>query len=130
MKLDKLIARHLYWHAYHDRLVDYLRYPKRRTVVINRHKPRYQIAERLRMFQPVKGRLPRELVLALNRLHKTTKAMGEHHSSGTSHARIMASQAFHRAEDEYMPAIKALHDTECKNCIWDGRKIDFSRDVE
>jgi len=70
-----------------------------------------EIKTRLRLFQPVKGNLPQEVVKAGRTFNKAWRA------------RDKAWRALDKALKKNMPAIMALHAFECPDCPWNGRTI-------
>jgi len=59
---------------------------------------------RLRLFQPVKGSLPEEVIKASRVFDK-------------------AGQVYNKALSDNMPVLEVLHAVECTNCPWDGETI-------
>ena len=53
-----------YWHVHHDKLVEYCYNYKERAEYIKKNKPKHEIKTRLRLFKPVKGKLPKEIIEA------------------------------------------------------------------
>jgi hypothetical protein len=51
----------MFWHVHHDKLLEYCYTYDERMAFIKKYKPEYEIDERLRLFKPVKGKLPDEV---------------------------------------------------------------------
>ena len=111
----------------------------RRIAYIKRYKPKGEIATRLRLLKPVKGKLPKEIVEARAALEKARaalekawtayeKAQTACKKARTAYEKALAAYnkvqaALEKALKKHKPAIKALHAKECPNCPWDGRTI-------
>ena len=139
-----------YWHVHHDILLEYCYDAQERTDFILENKPESERALRLRLFQPVKGKLPKAVVKAHIALDKariaqdkaritwekayiamqTNKGRGAAAVNRTYIAWEKACIALNKAEialdkavADNMPAIEALHAKECPDCPWNGRTI-------
>jgi len=51
----------MYWHCHHDKLCEYVYDYDERVEYIKNNKPKHEIEIRLKLFQKIKGKLPREL---------------------------------------------------------------------
>ncbi len=93
------------WHIHHNVLVEPLTGPlEERIAFIRQHKPKGEIALRLRLLHPVQGALPAPLVQALA-------------------AYDQARAAYDQAETAYKQEVEALHAQECPDCTWNGLTI-------
>ena len=54
----------MFWHVHHDRLLEYCYSYDERVVYIEEHKPADEVETRLRLFKPVKGKLPEAVIKA------------------------------------------------------------------
>ncbi len=102
-----------YWHVHHDELFEWCYDYDERRDYIEKHKPTKEIATRLRLFQPIKGQLPRAMEKAGAACDKAWDACGK------------AKDARDKAWDACETKIFALHAKECSNCPWDGKQIVF-----
>ena len=59
-----IFAPGMFWHVHHDSLIEYCYDYNGRAAYIRQHKPANEIEIRLRLFQPVKGKLPKEIIKA------------------------------------------------------------------
>jgi len=128
-----------YWHVHHMKLIEWCYDYEERARYIRTDKPKNEQEIRLRLFQPVKGKLPDEVVKAGQAYDKAeqarVKAWQAYVKAGQ--ARVKAGQAYNKAWQAYvkagqaynevlpdnMPAIEELHRMECTNCPWDGHTI-------
>ncbi len=101
-----------YWHIHHDVLVEPLIEPiENRIRFIKENKPKCEIALRLKLLKPVKGKLPVEVVKALEAYVKALEAYNK------------ALEAYNKALIKNKKAIEKLHAKECPNCPWTGKTI-------
>lgn len=84
------------WHMYHSSLLSYVNDYDWRVRDIKLHKLDWQVPERLKRFQFVKGKLP--LVFQ----------------------GVMDGSRVSREVEANQQEIEALHAKECKNCSWNG----------
>ncbi len=124
MKKRRKSTGKLYWHIHHDQLIEMATEPiARRRMYIRAYKPLCERETRLRCLQPVKGRLPDEVVEAF-RLYDGTLQ---------NHARVWkfrnlvstpyaASLNLQMVLQKYEKEINRLHDKEC-DCNWDGTTL-------
>lgn len=92
----------LYWHQYHSTLLGYCCSYGERVDTIRRYKPKSERPTRLRLFQPVRGKLPKEITRAL-----TQSSQGN----------------WRQLCLKYTKELTVLHKKECPNCPWDGKTI-------
>ena len=101
-----------FWHIHHTILVEPLTEPlENRVEYIKAEKPKWEVETRLRLMQPVKGRLPETYVKAWEAYVKAWEAYNK------------AREAYDKAREACMPEIEALHSAECLNCPWNGETI-------
>ncbi len=133
----------MFWHEYHDFLCGYCCNYDKRVEYIKHHKREHERALRLRLFQPIKSRLPCEFIKAHK---KCAKASQKYNKTWQKHVKqytwrryaktwqkyIRARQKYAKVwqkykeiRQKYEPEIKALHAKECPNCSWNGTKIVF-----
>ncbi len=142
-----------YWHVHHRVLMEWCYAYVKRETYIRIQKDPAEVSTRLRLFQPIKGALPRAVIKAWRTFDKAEQAL--HQARGTldraretyyevdrtlgkagralnkaGRALGQAREAYYKARDTYekaiqdnMPAIEALHKRECPNCPWDGKTI-------
>jgi len=94
----------LYWHVHHDKLFEWCYDYEGRLDFIKNNKPEGEIELRLKLFQPIKGKVPKEII----------EAWQKHDE---------AWQKYHEARQKYHEYMKSLHENECPNCPWDGKTI-------
>ena len=129
-----------YWHIHHKLILEFAAEPiENRIEYIREGKPKSEIALRLKLLKPVRGKLPGDVHKAGTVLDKAradvNKATADVDKAWTvlDKARVAydkAREAYNKAEAAYdkaiadnLPAIMALHDKECPNCPWDGETI-------
>ena len=110
----------LYWHVHHDRLVEWCHGYDERVDWIRDTKSEDGLELRLRLFQPVTGHLPPEVVEAGDRLQsiwqtrKTADDWGIFWSAVDDLDKVLAA---------HQDIIEALHQAQCPECPWSGRTI-------
>ena len=122
-----------YWHVHHNKLLEWCYNYDERADIIRNHRPESEQAIRLRLFQPVKGQLPKKVVKAGQIFDQAWQTLDQGWQ-----AYIQAGQALVRADEEaYYQArrvydkaiannkevIEQLHAIECPNCPWNGHTI-------
>ena len=121
-----------FWHVHHDRLLEWCYSYNERASYISEQKREDQKETRLRLFKPVKGKLPQEVVEAWQAIDKARQALNKARQAyyEASQAYYEASQALDEARQaldealhKNMPAIEALHKEECHDCPWNGKTI-------
>ena len=115
-----------YWHIHHTFLVEPLTEPiKNRIGFIKENKAKKEIATRLRLMKPVKGKLPAKFVkagAAYNKAWATyDKAGAAYDKAWATYAKAWA--AYDKAWAARKPQIEKLHAKECPDCPWDGKTI-------
>ena len=136
----------LFWHVHHEKLLEWCHNYDERVAYIQNKKPEEEQETRLRLFKPVKGKLPQEVVKASQEYDKArqelnkarqelNKAMQENNKAAQENNKAArendkAWQEYDKARQEYSKAlnnnkelIEALHKAECPNCPWNGRTI-------
>ncbi len=113
------------WHCHHEVLLEYCHDFPGRVDYIRRCKPTHEQKLRLRLFKPVKGELPEEVVKARQAYAGARQAYDEARQAydEARQACTEAIRAYEKAIAKNMPAIKELHTRECPNCPWDGKTI-------
>lgn len=115
----------LFWHVHHNRLLEYCYNYQERVDYIKNHKPEHERKLRLRLFQPVQGKLPAEVVEACIAYREAyiaySKASTTYGKACTvcDEAYVARQTAFIRHKAE----INSLHERECPDCPWDGKTI-------
>ena len=125
----------LFWHLHHKKLIEWCHGYKERETYIRTDKPKYERETRLRLFKPVMGNLPKEVIDAGQAHGDAVQAFDKvYHKAGQSSETWQARreivkacretrQAFNEAVKNNMSAIEALHREECPDCPWDGHTI-------
>ena len=115
----------VYWHVHHDRLVEWCRDYDERVAYIKAQKPIEEQELRLRLFQPVKGKLPVAFVKAWEVCNKAWEACRKAREAygKAREAYVKAGEAYVKAREACRKDILALHDQECIGCPWDGEAI-------
>ena len=122
----------LFWHVHHEVLCEYSHDIDERIEYIKKNKPAHEVDLRLRLMQPVKGKLPDELVKANKARVKANKAWVKAYEARDKayEAWVKANKAWVKARvkedkawDKYKDEIEALHKEECKDCPWNGKTI-------
>jgi len=153
MKLKSKKKPGLYWHNHHEELIEWCYNYKERADFIRTQKAEHERETRLRLFQPVKGTLPEE-VMQVGEVYgkawevwdkaweaygkarkayrkawialdkkKQTYDQAEDIRNKAGEALDKAGEAFGKALSDNMPAIEKLHKEECPDCPWDGKTI-------
>lgn len=119
------INKGFFWHVHHEVLLGWCYNYNERAEFIRTDKLLEEQAVRLRLFQPVKGQLPRELVEARRAYDEAYRAYyGAYRAYyGARRAYVEARRVYYEVLNKNMPAIEALHKAECPNCPWNGRTI-------
>ena len=135
-----------YWHVHHEILVEWCHDYDERAKYIREDKPIQERELRLRLFQPVKGSLPQEVIeagqahgQALQAYDQAWQAYDQAWQAydqarqaydQARQARGQAGQAYGQARQAYYQAltnnkseIEKLHKAECPNCPWNGHTI-------
>jgi len=131
-----------FWHVHHGILLEWCHGYKERASFIRTEKSKEEIETRLRLFQPVKGDLPQEVVKAWQAFIEAERTYNEAERTydearrayieawqayqayyETGQAYEKARRAYNEALKRNMPAIMALHAFECPDCPWNGRTI-------
>ena len=107
-----------FWHVHHEVLIEWCYSYNERASYISEQKREDQKETRLRLFKPVKGKLPQEVVEAGQAYVKAGQAYDE-----AGRVLDKAWHAYDEARRKNMPAIEALHKEECHNCPWNGNTI-------
>ena len=97
-----------YWHVHHDVLLEYCYNYQGRVGYIKENKPKNEIETRLRLFKPVKGKLPEDIVKAGQKYEKAIQ------------------QKYYETIEKHSSFIKNLHRKECGCKEWDGKEIIFT----
>ena len=104
MKTKKLTG--IYWHCHHDIICEYVYDYQERVDYIKKEKPKNEIKTRLRLFKPVKVKLPKEFVQARENY-------------------FQARDKYVQAEEKYVPQLEELHKKDCGCSEWNGKEIVF-----
>ena len=128
-----------FWHVHHKVLLEWCYSYNERASYISEQKREDQKETRLRLFKPVKGKLPQEVVEAWQAIDKAWQAIDKARQAlnKARQAYYEASQAYYEASQaldearqaldealhKNMPAIEALHKEECHDCPWNGKTI-------
>ena len=114
-----------YWHIHHDTLVETLTEPiENRIKYIKENKPKSEIALRLKLLRPVKGKLPKEFIEARNEHDEANKRYHEALEKYIEawNKRDKACKKYIKEMKKYRPLILALHEKECSNCTWNEER--------
>ena len=142
-----------YWHVHHEILVEWCHDYDERAKYIRKNKLTHERKLRLRLFQPVKGSLPQEVIeagqaydqawqaydqarRAYNQAEQALTQAGQAYDQALQaynqawQAYGQAWQAYYQARRAYVQAltknkseIEKLHKAECPNCPWNGHTI-------
>lgn len=136
-----------YWHCHHDLLLEWCYDYDERVEYINSEKSVNERPTRLRLFQPVKGKLPADLMAAGIAYGKAcearNKAEEDYYKAGIDFVCNMR-EAFNKASEawrltwgtcqnlirQHYPLIEALHAKECGCKEWNGKEIVFPATAE
>lgn len=121
-----------YWHVHHNKLIEWCYDVDERLEVIRTLKPAEEQELRERLFQPVKSKLPQELLETGKVYDKAwaahNKAWAAYYKARAAHNKARAAYykawaALNKLLLKYESKIKELHAKECPNCPWDGETI-------
>jgi hypothetical protein len=101
----------MFWHIHHDVLLEYSHDIRERIAYIKREKPKEEIPLRLKLMQPVRSKLPDEVVKACAAYVKACAAIDK-----ACAALGKANAALDKAIKKHMKEIKALHKVEFPTC--------------
>lgn len=112
-----------YWHVHHGELLEWCWDEEERRVHIVSNKPFDEQKLRLRLFKPVLGVLPSDVIEA-----RAAKARAAYGKAGAAYGKAGAAwdkarAAYDKAVQDNMAAIETLHAQECLDCPWDGHTI-------
>ena len=110
--MSKIKQKGMFWHCHHNTLLEYCYDYAGRVQFIKENKPKDEIKTRLRLFKPVKGKLPIAVVRAGAAYGKTWIAYDN-----------KTKAACYKAVQDNMPAILKLHQKECPDCSWQNNTI-------
>ena len=133
----------LYWHCHHDKLIEWCYDYKERVKYIRENKPENEIELRLKLFKPVKGKLPKEVKEAGQKCYemcqkydeacqKYKEAWQKYYEAWQEACQkykeawqkyYEAWQKYDEACQKYSKEIEELHKQECPDCSWDGKTI-------
>jgi len=126
MKVTKKVTKGFFWHVHHEKLIEWCFDYNERANYIRADKPENEQETRLRLFKPVRGKLPQEVIESGHIYCKVRQA----YDKKVEQAGDKAWQAYNKtrhaldeALSKNMSKIKKLHDKECPNCPWDGLTI-------
>ena len=128
LALEALVMQQVgfFWHVHHGVLLGWCYgYDQRKGYILDQKSPDEQKL-RLRLFQPVKGQLPQEVVEAWNAYKeavRNTPYAAQSERGGIESSRNEAGNAYYRALSNHKDEIDALHEQECLDCPWDGETI-------
>ncbi len=108
----------LYWHCHHEVLCEFVGNPQERIDYIKEAKDDSEVDIRLRLFQPVKGKLPPAVAKA-GAAYISARAARDKAEAACIKARAARVKAIKTHREE----IEALHAKECLDCPWDGKTI-------
>lgn len=137
----------LYWHVHHDLLVEFCYDYDERVRFIEFHKPSGEIESRLKVFQPVRGKLSKNIQktgLAHSKAYRIYHRVWREFYAASPAAYAAASQAYYEAGLAYSKArrtyigvlqthraeIEELHAKECPDCTWNGERLVFAQENE
>lgn len=121
----KKVKRGFCWHVYHNELISYCYNYDERVRWIKHYKPDIEIATRIRLFQPVKGKLSKTLLLLGKKYHKARASYQKLSSARNGTILNNIVKALDASVKKNKKSIKKLHEKECPDCPWDGRNIIF-----
>lgn len=112
------IIEGFFWHGHHDVLIEWCHNFNERAKFIRNTKPASEQEVRLRLFRPVKGTLPQEVVEAQQAYNKAWQDLNRAHQD-LDRAQRDLDKVLNRNKAE----IILLHEKECPNCPWNGQTI-------
>jgi len=122
----------MYWHCHHDTLCEYVYDYDERVNYIKEQKPKHEVEIRLKLFKKIKGKLPRELDEARQKLDEAWQKWkeAEQKLDEAWQKYEKAWQKLEEARQKYMPELEKLHAKECGCKEWNGKKLIFLEEKE
>ncbi len=128
-----------YWHCHHKVLCEFVTDPQQRIDYIERFKADNEIGIRLKLFQPVQGKVPAAIIKAEDDYNKAWTALDNaeavYINTGSGYDwEVFLKAVLHKATADYGAAnrskeLELLHAKECPDCPWNGYTI-FPKDVK
>ena len=116
-----------YWHVHHNKLLEFMEIAQERIDYIKKNKPSKEIAIRIKLMTPVRGKLPKKLVAARVKLDaaqaKRDAVWGKKVAAQRKVDAAWAKLDAVWGDPDVVEYIKKLHEQECPNCSWDGETI-------
>ena len=115
----------LFWHVHHEKLLEWCHNYDERVAYIQNKKPEEEQETRLRLFKPVKGKLPQEVVKASQEYDKARQELNKARQelNKARQENDKAWQEYDKVLNDNKELIEALHKAECPNCPWNGHTI-------
>ena len=107
------VKQGFYWHVHHDMLLEYCYDYEERVNYIKNYKLQGEIETRLRLFKPVKGKLPKDLIKIGQKLGEAERKLDE------------AVRKLDEILEKHKPFLEKLHKKECGCKEWNGKRIVF-----
>ena len=129
----KTKSQGFYWHLHHDKLIEWCYDYQERVDAINQ-KPKNEIETRLRLFKPVKGKLPKKLNEAEKKWVEAEKKWVEARKKWVEARKkryeawnkwVEAREKLGEASKKYLPELELLHKKECGCKEWNGKELVF-----
>ena len=107
------VKQGFYWHVHHDMLLEYCYNYEERAEYIKKYKPKHEVEIRLRLFKPVKGKLPKEIIEAWQKWVETERKWDG------------AWRKWVEILEKHKPFLEKLHKKECGCKEWNGERLVF-----
>ena len=131
------VKQGFYWHVHHHILIEYCYDYEERATFIKNYKPKDEIETRLRLFKPVKGKLPKDLIKIGRKCDKARLKWDEAERKLDEADRKYdeAKRKYYEAVRKYdeilkkhKPFLEKLHKKECGCKEWNGEELVFKEE--
>ena len=123
------VKQGFYWHVHHAILLEYCYDYEERANYIKKNKAEHEVETRLRLFKPVKGKLPKDLIDALRKYYEAGRKYVEARQKWDEAWRRYdeAERKCYEILEKHKPFIEKLHEKECGCKEWNGEEIVFNK---
>ena len=112
------VKQGFYWHVHHAILLEYCYDYEERVNYIKKNKAEHEVETRLRLFKPVKGKLPKDLIEAGQKYYEARRKLDE------------AWQKYNEVLEKHKSFLEKLHKKECGCKEWNGEMLVFGASNE
>ena len=137
------VKQGFYWHVHHDKLLEYCYDYKERAEYIKKNKPKHEVETRLRLFKPVRGKLPKDLIEAERKHVEARRKLDEAGQKYYEAERKLdeagrkwceawrkwdeAWRKYDEVLEKHKSFLEELHKKECGCKEWNGKELVFNK---